>query len=260
MELIVTHLFEYPLKSSRGRLVQTAEIGPFGMSNDRRFAIIDDSHKVVTAREHPKIVLITSEAKNKTLLLTGPNREQITIPYSNTGPNISARLFNTTVQGVELSSDASHWISILLGSRFKLIYMPRDFGPALKTGLQTGFVDSAPLHLISLATLDHLNLKLDHGVGVENFRPNIVMNGNLPFEEENWTGLTINNYKLQVEKPTERCIMTTIDPWTGVKDSAIEPLATLGKERKRRRSPINFGLDLRLKDHGTISVGDVVNV
>ena len=94
------------------------------------------------------------------------------------------------------------------------------------------YVDSAPVHLINLKTLAYLNSKLKDKVGLENFRPNIVIDGDEPFEEDYWTEISINGCILKLHKPTERCIFTTINPKTTVKNADVEPLTTLAKIRR----------------------------
>ncbi|KAJ3575248.1 hypothetical protein NP233_g1216 [Leucocoprinus birnbaumii] len=56
----VAKLLVHPIKSCRGTSVQSARYTPKGMEGDRRFCIIDATNpKVITAREVPKMVLIT---------------------------------------------------------------------------------------------------------------------------------------------------------------------------------------------------------
>ncbi len=258
MSLKVTHLFEYPLKSSRGRSLEKGEVGPFGMRDDRRFALIDDNDRVVTGREHPIILLIASEIRDRTLYLTGPTGERLAVPFDNGGTEISVRLFGKTVHGTLMDSISSKWLSELLANSVRLIHILNYADTAPEGVSRNSFVDSAPLHLISLATLDFLNLRLERSVGVENFRPNIVVDGNLPFEEDHWTQLTVNGCRLRVKEMTLRCVLTTVDPWSGLKDVEVEPLATLARIRRPDRGPITFGIDLSPVCNGLLGIGDSV--
>lgn len=43
--------------------------------------------------------------------------------------------------------------------------------------VQTSFADTAPVHLISEASVEKLNTKLETPLPIERFRPNIILNG-----------------------------------------------------------------------------------
>ena len=60
-------------------------------------------------------------------------------------------------------------------------------------------------------------------------------------------------------KPCTRCVFTTIDPATGKRDPAGEPLRTL-KTYRRTAAGISFGMNLIPRDTGRLCVGDPVEV
>ena len=49
---------------------------------------------------------------------------------------------------------------------------------------RVGFADSFPFLLLSEASLDDLNARLDSPLPVNRFRPNIVVAGCVPYEED----------------------------------------------------------------------------
>lgn len=58
----VSKIFIHPIKSCRGISVQSARYTPEGMENDRKWSIIDaEKVAIMTAREFPKMVLITPQ-------------------------------------------------------------------------------------------------------------------------------------------------------------------------------------------------------
>ena len=59
------------------------------------------------------------------------------------------------------------------------------------------------------------------------FRANIVVEGLNAFEEHTITSLEGPGYRLGIRYPRERCVMTTMDQFTGVKHPRGEPFATL---------------------------------
>lgn len=74
--------------------------------------------------------------------------------------------------------------------------------------------------------MDDLNTRLENPVTVHHFRPTIVIN-TAPFAEKDWDWIKIGDVVFRVAKPCVRCILTTIDPETGVRDQKGEPLKCL---------------------------------
>ena len=66
---------------------------------------------------------------------------------------------------------------------------------------------------------------------MDRFRPNIVIRGVSPFEENSFESLTSQegNYNFGIRKPCQRCRITTIDQSTGEKAEPKEPLRTLAQ-------------------------------
>ena len=46
------------------------------------------------------------------------------------------------------------------------------------------------------------------------FRPNVVVAGVRPYEEDSWAALTIGDVTFDNAKPCSRCVVTTIDQTT----------------------------------------------
>lgn len=108
--------------------------------------------------------------------------------------------------------------------------------------------DEAPFLLTTTASLSDLNRRLkDRGqaeVGMERFRPNIVITGDFlqSWEEDTWKRVRIGDVEFWVWQRCARCEMVTIDPDT--LERGKEPLATLAVFRKRAHGALNFGMHL----------------
>lgn len=94
------------------------------------------------------------------------------------------------------------------------------------------------------------------------FRPNIVLDGCEPFEEDGWEIIRIGQIIFHLVKPCERCIMTTTDQATAKRDSKAEPLMTLARTRyaKEVGDYKLFGQNLVHAAQGKLEVGDDVEV
>lgn len=100
--------------------------------------------------------------------------------------------------------------------------------------------------LVSQASLDDLNERLreKQGAEVERFRPNLVVQGALPYAEDAWQSLEIGGLGLRVAGPCTRCEVVCANPADGIRRGP-EPLLTLASYR-RARGRINFGILLEM--------------
>ena len=69
----------------------------------------------------------------------------------------------------------------------------------------------------------------DTTITTSNFRPNFVVKGPKAYAEDNWEWVKIGNIVFENVKPCTRCVLTTVDPVKGEKNSNMEPLKTLRK-------------------------------
>lgn len=95
------------------------------------------------------------------------------------------------------------------------------------------FADCAPYHLVSSSSLDDLSQRTTESSGIEmpvsftRFRPNIIVQGMMPYEEDNCWTLKIGASQFRQLGPTGRCVIPTTDPKTGTRDENEQPRATL---------------------------------
>lgn len=114
--------------------------------------------------------------------------------------------------------------------------------------------DEAPFLLTTTSSLDDLNERMQARRGgkkptikisMERFRPNIVITGTRPWEEDTWKRIRINGNDFHVWQRCGRCTMTTIDPYSLERGAnGGEPLATLSTFRERSNGQRNFGMHL----------------
>lgn len=67
-------------------------------------------------------------------------------------------------------------------------------------------------------------------LGMERFRPNVVVEGGGAFDEDTWKKVHLGGLPGMVAKLCDRCVITTVDPQTGRRGR--EPLRTLATFRK----------------------------
>jgi len=124
--------------------------------------------------------------------------------------------------------------------------------------------------LTFIISLEDLNKRIGNKtLGMERFRPNIVISDAAPWEEDAFKVIKIGDLEFSAKKACARCKMTTIDQSTGTFDGK-EPLQTMEDFRKQRgiasekEVGLMFGKNLiQIKNNSSktsISVGDAVEV
>ena len=265
----VSNLYIYPIKSTMGINLPYANVDELGLAYDRRFVISDNAGQFITARTEPTLCLVTTTVSEQGLTLSAPNMPTITLAYE----NFSNQYQNVTVWGDEIagqhcSTIASSWFSDYLQRPCQLLYFGEVSSRVKESNTgnarKIAFADGYPLLLISQASLDDLNQRLcandQQTVSMTQFRPNIVVDNCLPFAEDGWQTIRIGDIEFKVSKPCERCIFTTINPDTGIKDAQQQPLSTLKTYRQASNGEVLFGQNLIPLTRGRIKQGDKLTV
>ncbi|XP_019642442.1 PREDICTED: mitochondrial amidoxime-reducing component 1-like [Branchiostoma belcheri] len=278
----VSSIFIYPVKSCRGLLVEEALVTPIGLKHqallDRHWLVVNDKDHFITARQEPSLVLVKSSlAEDGSLCLDAPEMDTLKLPSSlQEGRLVHTKVFAVAGEGVDCGDQAAEWFSSYLNKPgTRLLYSAaqckkRDlkewkmFAEFAETGDKVAFPDYAAFMMLSEASLENLNTKLDQPISIRNFRPNIVVSGCSPHAEDSWKSIKIGEAEFRRMKQCDRCVFTTIDPETGVKGGK-EPLDTLrgyrlaeGPMRKKVGTSPMFGSHLAADKEGTIHVGDAV--
>ncbi|XP_042333107.1 mitochondrial amidoxime reducing component 2-like [Sceloporus undulatus] len=275
----VSGLFVYPVKSCRGLAVQSAQVTPLGLRSgdlgDRCWLVIKEDGHMVTARQEPRLVLISITNENGYLILSAPEMKDLHVPatLSNKNPVQNCRIFGFDIQGRDCGDEAAKWITAFLKSEpYRLVHFEPNMSPRNANDLielfrpsdKIAYPDCSPIMVLSEASLEELNSRLEKKVQIRNFRPNILVTGCGPHEEDTWDEIVIGDVEMKGALACPRCIFTTVDPDTGIMDRK-EPLETLKSYRlcepsKRhiyKSSPL-FGWYFGIDKSGTVQVGDIV--
>lgn len=262
--LILSALFQYPLKSARGRALDSAEVGPRGLAGDRRWMLVDDSGKFLSQREHGVMALIDIQPVTEALWqVQAPGQPPLHLPVP-AGACRPVRVWRDDTEGQPAHDAANAWFSAVLGMPVTAVYMPDRVQRAVDTqyaqaGDTVSYADGFPLLLIGESSLADLNARLRRPVSMRNFRPNLVVRGAPAFAEDAWQQICIGDCVFDVVKPCSRCVLTTRDPDSGEADPDREPLRTLAGYR-RREGGVMFGQNLIPRRTGRLTPGMTVQV
>ncbi|QRN93703.1 MOSC domain-containing protein [Archangium violaceum] len=263
----LTSLTIYPLKSCAGLPLTRATVEPLGIQHDRRWMAVRSDGSCMTGRELPALVRLRAVPGPTGLQLSAPGMPELLVPLPPAdAPRLDVTVWKDTCSAARVAAEADRWLSEYLGQPAVLVHvdarMNRPVDPTYATpDDRVGFADAYPLLLISQASLDDLNQRLASPVPMARFRPNLVVAGCGAFAEDGWKRLRIGTVELDVVKPCDRCVFTTVDPETARADPQQEPLRTLATYRRMGpKNKVMFGQNVIVRRPGTISVGDVVEV
>jgi uncharacterized protein YcbX len=210
----VTVLRRYPVKSMLGEELETASLASAGIEGDRTVAVIDSGTGNVATAKHPKLwkglLGLAAEWNEGKPLITLPDGATISVSDPVADGVLSGilgrdvRLETTRPDGAVVGRPDPEDV-IESGDDADVPYRLLQIGLGTPG---TNFVDFAPVHLITTATLARV------GMETIRYRPNLVIDtGDSPaFAENDWTGreITIGDVRLLVITPTPRCAVPTL--------------------------------------------------
>jgi len=222
----------YPVKSCRGIPLQSARVSETGLADDRHWMMVRPNGRFVTQRELPRMALIGTRVGADGLVLTAPGMPELRVPRAASGAARPVTVWKFDGRGIDAGAEASSWVTKYLATELSLVSFdvdtPRTCSPEWTQGLHsiTEFSDGYPILVISRASLADLNSRLEKPLPMERFRPNVVIDGVGPYDEDRIHELRADGVTIRIVKPCMRCAITTTDQQTGERDG-VEPLQTL---------------------------------
>ena len=260
---VLSGVYVYPIKSCGGISLRSADLGATGLLQDRRWMLVDEGGGFMSQRRHPKLALVSPRLAPDRLVVSAPGMPDLEVPLEEeTGERLDVEVWGDAQRGVPAGVEADRWFGRLLGFSCRLVRKPDDDvrpvdSAYARDGDQTSFADGFPLLLISEASLEDLNGRLESPVLMNRFRPNLVVRGCGPYAEDGWDEIRAGGAVFRVAEPCPRCAITTVDQESG--ERGKEPLRTLATYRKAD-GEVWFGRNLIHTSLGTVRVGAPVEV
>jgi len=259
MNPTVASLFEYPVKSARGLSVQYAQVCSEGLSRDRRFLFSTADGTFISGRSHPRLVLLDPTWDGRELTLSSQGHEILRLrPTLSCSSSVAVwkDRFDAWDQGDEAACTVSNW----LGDEVRLVWL----GESRRSlrwdrNRRLTFADAAPLMALGQASVADLERRVGEPLGVRRFRPNLVLEGMEPYEEDRWKRVKIGSVEFRWLDGCSRCEFTTIDPETAERHPRGEPVKTFEGYRKVDTG-FYFGMNIMPLNTGILHVGDTVTV
>lgn len=269
----IAGLSVYPVKACRGLDLRRAEVAPTGLATegvrDRGWMVVDAGGRFVTQREAPELARVRTAVRDGRLSLDVPGTGPV-VPEAD-GPAGAVVVWRSAVRGIDAGEACARALSAHLGRAVRLVRfddaLPRPCNPdhVGASGATTLFADGYPVLVIGRASLDDLNARLAAkgfpAMPMNRFRPNVVLEGLEPYDEDHLDTIAAGEATLRVVKPCTRCEVTTTDQDTAHRN--LEPLRTLAAYRRDDRAGgVTFGVNaIVVAGAGaSLAVGDAADV
>ncbi|PJE56950.1 MOSC domain-containing protein [Marinomonas sp. BSi20584] len=265
MPYTLSELAIYPIKSIQGISLSSSQVESAGLYGDRRYMLVKPDGEFITGRKHPNLTLVTAKpSKNGAWQLSHPELiHGLSLDLSAFSSDYAeVTVWDNSVNAQLAQENANAWFSEIAGETVKLVYFGKKSERFTKRRpeVPVGFADGYPFLLTTEASLAELNRTCPEDIQMAQFRPNLVIKGNKPFEEDSWKRIRIGEVEFENVKPCDRCIFTTLNPITAQRSKKGEPLKTLAKFRLLDKESITFGMNMIALNTGTVYVGDEVEV
>lgn len=270
----ITSCHIYPVKSLKSITLDTMTLTPRGPAHDRRYMLVgarDNSFITQRSKGAEKLAIIETKIVDDCLIFVFPGgAEYKASPPDTTSPLIDTKVFKSDVRVQFVEGDINDALSDYLDQSVRLVYQPdHSIRPAdsrfSREGDHVSLADGFPLLITNAASLDALNEHIapDKKVTMDRFRPNIVLEGLDPFEEDMIKTIHIGDVQIDIAKPCARCKVTTIAQDKGIV-AGDEPLTTLrklrfGKDKEGGLTGMFFGMNGIVRKGGDVHRGQEIN-
>ncbi len=264
----IERLFIYPIKSCAGIELSESPLCEFGLDLDRAWMVVDANGEFVTQREVPRLALIQPQIKRDEMILRAPGMLALHIRIDAVEQPARATVWNDEVSAFDMGNMAAQWFTDFLSlteaglpsasaTPYRLVRFDPDHKRLSSLTWTKGveamnqFSDGFPMLVLSTASLDALNVKLvaagEPAVGIERFRPNIVLAGLDAHDEDRMNELTITTdtdaVQLALVKPCPRCPIPNINPKTATSTPAVGDMLQTYRQDARVGGSVTFGMN-----------------
>lgn len=256
MTLATVHALQTtPVKGLRVIAREAVQLTPTGVSEDRRFYLVDERNRMVNSKQLGTLNEIVGDYDHeaRTLALTFPDGSRVAERVE-TGAELGTRFYSRPARAHELRGAFSQALSDHVGRPVRLV-----------EGIDRSGVDrgrGGAVSIVSQASLDALARVAGAGdIDSRRFRMLVIVDGlGEPHEEDTWVGqdLLVGAARVRVRGHVGRCNITHRHPETG--DADLQTLDLLRQYRSAldTTEPLAFGVYGEVREPGRVAVGDAV--
>ena len=252
----IARLFVYPVKSCAGVEVSEALLTETGLDLDRAWMVVDEQGEFVSQRELPRMALIRVVLKYSEVVLRAPGMLALHLKIDAVEEPVKVRVWDDEVNAYDMGAIAAQWFSDFLGQKLRLVRFDPEQQRLSDRKWTSGaealnqFSDGFPLLVASEGSLAELNRRMaqagHEAVGMERFRPNIVLAGLEAHDEDRLDVLRIvagEEVQLRLVKPCARCPIPDIDPATGLASPQVSAILRTYRSNQLVNGAITFAMN-----------------
>jgi uncharacterized protein len=225
-----------------------------GIPGNRLFYLVDERGELFSGPDHGPLVRIRAsyDPSLERLTLLMPDGAEVDGAADRLGDRAVTNFYGRPVAAHVVQGPFAEACSAFSSRPVRLLRCDRDGDGA----------DVEPVTIVSFASVRDLARRGRHEgpLDARRFRLNLELEGCEPYEEDTWEGrrLRIGEATIAVGGQVPRCVFTTKDPDTGVKD--WDTLTQIAKFRPRIAGDggLPFGMYARVVEPGPVTVGDEV--
>src|ERR1700761_6963430 len=115
MSLQLTDVWRYPVKSCRGERLAEAVVEPWGLAGDRRWMVVDDAGDPLTAREHPRMLLIEPRLDGGRITFSAPGCPDPTTEVPPGAALVPVQVWSASLLASLAEDKAGAWLTEVIG-------------------------------------------------------------------------------------------------------------------------------------------------
>jgi len=253
----IARLFVYPIKSCAGVEVREVLLTETGLEFDRAWMVVDEQGEFVSQRELPRMALVQPRMRHLDMVLRAPGMLALHVGLNEVEEPVKVRVWDDEVDAYDMGNIAAQWFTDFLGQKLRLVRFDPEC-QRLSSLKWTGgieapnqFTDGYPVLVASTASIGLLNERLaaagHAAVGIERFRPNIVLEGVEAHDEDRVGMLRIatgeGEAQLKPVKPCARCPIPNVDPATGTASPEVSDTLQGYRQDPRVDGAVTFGMN-----------------
>ncbi len=250
MSLRVARLYRYPVKGLSPETLDVVELlAGGGVPGDRRLALAHGETAIDPDRPtwQPKRAFVALDTCPELAALECRwNGQEGALRISLSGKQVACGNLDVAADRAALEAFFSDYVGRAARGRLQLVEAD---------GFAFADAHEPLLSVAGLASLGDVERRVGQRVDVRRFRVNLVIEGGLPWQENDWVGkeIRVGGVRLEVVEPILRCAAIEADPVTGERE--LDLLRTL----VRAHGEAVFGVYARVVGGGRVSRGDVVD-
>jgi uncharacterized protein len=270
LQATISRLFVYPIKSCAGVALQESLLIETGLEFDRAWMVVDEQGEFVSQRELPRMALVVPQLKFHEMVLRAPGMLALHIALDAVEQPCKVRVWDDECKAFDMGDIAAQWFTDFLmqerpagmpSTKLRLVRFDPEHQRMSNMKWTKGqealnqFSDGYPLLVLSEASLAELNERLNKAghasVGIERFRPNIVLSGLAAHDEDRTKQLHIattgGEVLLGLIKPCPRCPIPDVNPSSGISSPEVGQILQTYRQDSRVDGAITFGMNAMVR-------------